>query len=47
MRPRDLAPAALVVVLALTSAHPRPDPCADTDSAQFRCWLEAEARRGQ
>ena len=47
MRPRDLSPAVLVVLIALTSAHPRPDPCADVDGPQFRCWLEAEARRGR
>lgn len=37
----DLVPAALVVVLALTSATPAPPAeCADIDGPQFRCWLQ-------
>lgn len=35
---RALIPAALVVLLALTSGEP--SPCASTDGPQFACWLE-------
>ena len=52
MRSRDLIPAALVVVIAVTSADNDPRPardvsgirvptCDNTDAPQFKCWLEA------
>jgi hypothetical protein len=40
----DLLPAALVVLIALTSAQTRSDPpvesCDSTDGPQFACWLK-------
>lgn len=44
LRWRDLAPAALVVALAVIGPALAPDDgCASTDGPQFRCWLERQA----